>query len=197
MCASETASTPDKHEDHSGLQPPQKKDGNVIFALLVVLFSGFLLLNIGSQTKWIDGIRLLDQPRFWPAVSLSCMFFFAVAYLFQSLQGVKSYKASSLITEFWQPQELLNWLRTVEYVIYFLLYIIGAQKIGYLPATILFCPLMTFRAGYRNKKILGLTILVGISIVLIFKTFLQVKLPAGEMYYLLPDQIGNIFIRYF
>ena len=57
--------------------------------------------------------------------------------------------------------------------------------------------LLTLRVGYRNIKFLGWSLGGGFLIVLIFKTFLQVKLPAGALYDVLPGAIGKIMIRYF
>ena len=86
------------------------------------------------------------------------------------------------------------WLRPFEYLVWFMAYVSAAPQIGYLAATIIFMVLMALRAGYRSAKMLIAAALTGFAIVLIFKTYLQVKIPGGAIYEALPDALRNFMI---
>jgi hypothetical protein len=174
-----------------------RQRGDAMFALFAAAVSLFLLSQIGFQTKWIEGENVLVQPRFWPGISLIGMVIFSIGYLIQSLRDVRHGGAGTYDHRVWQPMELLNWLRTLEYAGYFLIYVTAVPVLGYLTATLIFCALLTIRVGYRSSNYIGWSLISGFLIVLVFKTFLQVKLPAGSLYHLLPDTIGNLFIKYF
>ena len=88
-------------------------------------------------------------------------------------------------------------LATLEYVAYFLCYVAAVPWIGYLSATLLFCPVLCLRCGYRDPRILLASLGVGLATVLVFKTFLQVKIPGGAVYELLPAGARNFMIIYF
>ena len=176
-------------------QSPSRQPGDTLFALFMCGLSLVLLAQIGSQTKWIDGVNVIVQPRFWPGLSLAGMLVFSVGYLIQSLGKVG--RGSHPNDRIWQPRELVNWLRTLEYAGYFLVYVIIVPKLGYLPATLLFCLLLTLRAGYRGGLFISWALAGGFIIVLVFKTFLKVKLPAGRLYDALPDGIAAFMIQYF
>jgi len=175
----------------------QRQTGDSMFALIVFIFELFLLSQIGNQTKWIDGLKLIAQPRFWPGLSLAFMLLFSGGYLFLSVRDITQKKSNTRDAQIWQPKELLNWMRTLEYATYFLVYVIVVPILGYLPSTLIFSLLLTLRAGYRNKKFVFWSIASGILIVIVFKTFLQVKLPAGQVYDDFPEIVAGIMIRYF
>jgi hypothetical protein len=125
------------------------------------------------------------------------MVIFALGYLVQSLRDVQRGGTATYNHQVWQPMELINWVRTLEYAAYFLIYVTAVPKIGYLLATLIFCALLTLRVGYRSFRFIGWSLVGGFLIVLVFKTFLNVKLPSGALYNLFPDAVGNFFIKYF
>jgi hypothetical protein len=174
-----------------------RQPGDSLFATAMVILVVFLISQIGSQTIWIEGVRFIVQPRFWPGLSLIFMLIFSVGYLVQSIRDVGEDRSKTLNNQIWQPEEFFNWIRTLEYAAYFLIYVTIIPWLGYLPSTLIFCLFLTIRVGYRNMKFIGWSLAGGFLIVLIFKTFLQVKLPAGALYDVFPGVIGKIMIRYF
>ena len=136
-----------------------------------------------------DGAGLLAQPGFWSALSVGGMAFFAALYLVSSLRDPLLTVRSTATGE-----ELRLWIRSVEFAIWFMVYVFATPFIGYLPATVLFCVALALRAGYRIARTLGLAGVLGALIVLGFKTFLQVKIPGGAVYEYLPDALRNFFI---
>ncbi|MEZ5478349.1 MAG: hypothetical protein R3E95_12975 [Thiolinea sp.] len=85
----------------------------------------------------------------------------------------------------------------MEYALWFLLYVWVVPIIGYLPATLLFMPLLALRAGYRDKRQLLSMVAIGFVIVLLFKSFLAVKIPGGAIYEYLPDGLRSFMLLNF
>jgi len=91
-------------------------------------------------------------------------------------------------------KEGVSWLRALEYLVWFMLYVYLTPIIGYLAATVLFLVSLTFRAGYRERRMTFAAVAVGFAIVLIFKSFLGVKIPGGAVYEPLPDALRSFMI---
>ena len=93
--------------------------------------------------------------------------------------------------------ELLRWLRPLEFALYFVAYAASIPWLGYLLSTAAFMPLLGLRTGIRSPAGLGLLAGMGIGIVLVFKTGLEVRMPPGALYDLFPPQMRNFLIRSF
>ena len=165
-----------------------RRPGDLVFAVLFLAFALVLLSQVGDQTVWKKGTKLFAQPRFWPAVSLASMALFAAFHLLGSL-------VSPRLDGRWQ--EVGFWLKAAEYVVWFLVYVALVPVIGYLLATILFAVVLTFRLGYRSLTWVAISTLSAIAIVLIFKTFLQVRIPGGQIYEYLPTALRSFMLTYF
>jgi len=94
-------------------------------------------------------------------------------------------------------KEVAVWLRSLEYVGWYLLYVAAIPVIGYLTATLAFCLFMTWRAGYRSLLAFGAAVVFALFVVLLFKSLFNVKIPGGAVYEFLPDTLRYIMIRYF
>lgn len=165
-----------------------RRPGDIVFACVMLAVSVFLLSQLVEQTTWRAGAKLPAQPRFWPAVSLIGMTMFAALHLLGSF-------LSERIEGRWR--EVRVWFASFEYAGWFVLYALAVPYGGYLPTTLLFALLLVLRAGYSSRRILIWTALCAVGIVLVFKTFLQVKLPAGAVYERLPDGLRLIMLNYF
>lgn len=165
-----------------------RRPGDIVFAWIALLVSLFLLFQIAEQTAWKNGGKLFAQPRFWPAVSLGGMVFFAALHLLGSALSERIYGR-------WK--EVWLWISSIEYAIWFIAYAIVTPYAGYLPSTIIFAVLLTLRAGYREKLNLCAAGVSAIVIVLLFKTFLTVNLPSGLIYEILPDGLRQVMLTYF
>lgn len=165
-----------------------RRPGDLVFAVLFLVFSIFLLLNLEGQTSWVKRTKLFAQPAFWPTVSLVTMTGFAALHCIGSL-------ASPRIPGRWQ--ETIFWLRSFEYAAWFILYSLLAPWLGYLPSTILFTTMLALRLGYRGWRPIGTAVGLAFVIVIIFKSLLQVKVPGGKIYELLPDFIRPFMLTYF
>lgn len=166
----------------------ERRRGDLVFAVIFLLFSLFLLSRLGTQTQWIEGSKLFAQPAFWPAISLVGMSVFALLHFLGS---------------WWSPridgrwQEVGFWLRSLEYAGWFLLYVWLTPIIGYLLATLLFTVLLALRVGYRQWRMLLLAALCGLAIVVLFKSLLAVRIPGGALYEYLPDGLRSFMLLYF
>ena len=69
--------------------------------------------------------------------------------------------------------------------------------LGYLLATVLFALALAFRLGYRSAKWMAVSASIGFVIVLVFKTFLQVKVPGGQIYEFLPTALRSFMLTNF
>ena len=177
-------------QENNGIKSLFKRDrqpGDLVFALAFLFISLFLISQLGSETKWVKGTKLFAQPAFWPAVSLALMTLFAILHVAGSFLSSKKQG---------RREELLLWFRSIEYAIWFMVYVWIVPLIGYLPGTLIFVICLVIRTGYRNKKILFYAGLVSIAIVIIFKGFLSVKIPGGQIYEMLPDAIRNFMLLY-
>lgn len=165
-----------------------RRPGDIVFAWIALVVAVFLLSQLLSQTQWKAGGKLFAQPRFWPAVSLIGMTGFAALHLLGSA-------LSERLEGRWREVGL--WLASLEYALWFVIYAMVVPYAGYLPTTVLFALMLAVRAGYRSVSALGSATIAAIFIVLLFKTFLQVKLPAGQIYDSLPDGLRQIMLTYF
>ena len=86
---------------------------------------------------------------------------------------------------------------SLEYAGWFIAYAVIVPLAGYLPSTVVFAVLLTLRAGYRSRLMVTAAAASAVVTVLLFKTFLQVKLPSGQIYELLPDGLRQIMLTYF
>lgn len=78
-----------------------------------------------------------------------------------------------------------------------MVYVYLVPLIGYLPSSLLFALALAYRSGYRSPKMLGISVATATTVVLMFKTFLQVKVPGGLIYEYLPDALRSLMLTYF
>lgn len=166
----------------------RRRPGDLFFAALFLLLSLYLLSRLPSQAQWISGTRWSSQPALWPALSLGGMCLFALLNLIGSAVSPK-------MEGRWR--EVALWLRAVEFIVWFLLYVAMVPWLGYLPSTMLFTVLLSIRAGYRSSKMIGLSLLAAISVVVVFKSLLQVRVAGGELYEYLPVFLRTFMLTYF
>lgn len=164
-----------------------RRPGNLFFATTFLILSIALLIKVPDQTVWQKGTKWFSQPALWPIISILGMTIFATLNWTSAIVSKK-------IEGRWQ--EIGFWLRAFEYVGWFMLYVISVPFVGYLPSTIIFAFLLAIRAGYRSRKMLISSVVIAILIVVLFKSFLQVKVPGGQIYELLPDAIRSFMLTY-
>lgn len=165
--------------------PKTRMPGNLVFSVLFVSITLALAVALPSQAPFLDGTKLVAQPGFWPMIAVGMMVVFGGIHLVGIL---RTNRAPGRGAEVWL------WLRSFEYVAWFIAYVYVIPVIGYLPSSVLFMPLLCFRLGYRKPAILAYAALFGAAVVVVFKTALGVPMPAGQIYEYLPDGLRNFFL---
>ncbi|MEN8741556.1 MAG: tripartite tricarboxylate transporter TctB family protein [Phaeobacter gallaeciensis] len=164
-----------------------RRPGDLVFAVMFLVCSVFLLSQLGEQTRWAQRTPWHGQPGLWPGIAVAGMTVFGALHLLGSL-------VSPRIAGRWA--EVVFWLRSFEYVLYFLIYVVIVPLCGYLPTTVLFTLFLALRAGFRGWRALVLAAVFGAVTALVFRGFLQVKIPAGLLYDQLPDPIRSFALVY-
>ena len=164
-----------------------RRPGDIVFALLFLAFALFLLTQLGEQTKIVKRTKWYAQPSLWPTVAVYGMVIFGALHYISSI-------LSPRIPGRWR--EVLFWLRSLEYVVYFLIYVFVVPVLGYLPTSVLFALFLCARLGFRAPPIFLAAAAFGASLAIVFRAFLQVKIPAGQIYELLPDTIRAFALTY-
>ncbi|HPE58702.1 MAG TPA: tripartite tricarboxylate transporter TctB family protein [Thiolinea sp.] len=172
------------------MDSPSRQTAEFWFTGLLLLFSLLLWSQLGSQVTYSGGQPFFKQPGLWVVIGLSALTLGCSMHFWQLW---RSHAASQGAL----GPELLVWLRSLEFLGWFLLYVWLVPTLGYLPATVLFMPILTLRLGYVEPRLLLASVLAALTIVLVFKTFLQAKIPGGALYEYLPTGLRNFFSIYF
>ena len=175
----------------------RRRPGDLFFAGVLFLLALFLLSRLPAETRWFNRVDLPLQPRFWPAVVLGAFTLFSGLHLLQSWLAWSRTVPRPPTALLLPAAELLRWLRPLEFALYFVAYAASIPWLGYLLSTAAFMPLLGLRTGIRSLSGLGLLVGMGIGIVLVFKTGLEVRMPPGALYDLFPPQVRNFLIRNF
>lgn len=94
--------------------------------------------------------------------------------------------------------EASKYLAALEYVVYFILYTLFVPIVGYLLSTLLLGVYLTWRLGYRSPKWFLTALLSSFSIVVVFRSFLQIKTPISIwLYDQLPAAARTFMLTYF
>ncbi len=164
-----------------------RRPGDVVFAFVFLLFALVLLLQLGEQTKVVKRTKWFAQPNFWPMVSLWAMVVFGFLHWLSSA-------LSDRLPGRWPEVGL--WMRSLEYIAYFMAYVKLVPLLGYLPSSVLFALFLALRTGFRSPRTLIIAASFGVAVTVVFRTFLQVKIPAGAVYEYLPDTIRAFALTY-
>ena len=159
--------------------------GDLVFSLAFLALALFLTSQLGVETKWVKRTKLFAQPAFWPTVGILGMIGFGALHV---LGGAISQRRTGRL------DELSLWLRSLEYALWFMTYVLVTPWLGYLPTTLIFAMALSYRSGLRGPVYIGASLGAGLVVVLLFKTLLQVKIPGGMIYEYLPGAVRNFMI---
>lgn len=165
-----------------------RRPGDLLFAVVFFLFSLFLLVNLPWQTTWVTRTGLVAQPAFWPATSIGVMVLFSGLHLLGALVSVRIPGRLA---------EVLYWVKSAEYALWFIGYVLILPFIGYLPTTLILCVVLTLRLGYRGWRWVGAAVLFGGAVVFVFKGLLGVHIPGAALYRLIEnDSLRSFALTY-
>ncbi|MCB1621595.1 MAG: tripartite tricarboxylate transporter TctB family protein [Thiothrix sp.] len=169
---------------------PSRQGAEFLFIGVLLLFSLWLWSQLGTQVTYVEGQPFFKQPGLWVVIGLAIMTLGCGLHLWQLWRNGATRQGEL-------GHELLIWARSLEFLGWFLVYVWLVPVLGYLPATVLFMLALTLRLGYTEPRLLQASVLVALATVLIFKTFLQAKIPGGALYEYLPSGLRNFFSIYF
>ena len=174
-------------EDQPHVFPEGRRPGEILFVTITMTVAVALLAALPWQTTWLPGKGLAAQPRFWPAVSLGGVVLFG---LLNALTRLRVPRTPG------RWQEAAVWLRSLEFIGWYMLYVLAIPLIGYLAATLAFCTGLALRTGYRGRSV-WIAAGFGLFVVLFFKTGMNVKIPSGAIYDHAPEGLRYLLMRYF
>lgn len=168
---------------------------DVLFSLLFLAAALFLALSFIGQSGWEDRDlpqrrlgKVLKQPWVGPMMALVILVPAALGNLALSLRRALRDRRKH------QPNrtlyEVMQWIRALEFIAYFIVYTRSIEIVGYLFATMIFAVLMTQRLGYRSWRWAGIALGASFVSVVFFRTLLQIKTPVNiGLYNQLPDAL--------
>lgn len=162
-----------------------------------------LINYVGYQFGWVEiegrATRLgtiLKQSWFVPMLCLLVLVPAALLNLRHSWNVRRWRQRFLLPTNAHYEHE--KYLRAIEFVGYFVVYTLTVPWLGYLASTLLFGVYLTWRLGYRSLKWLAIALASSLSIVVVFRTMLQIKTPNSIwLYDLLPSAQRAFMLTYF
>ncbi|WP_299726899.1 tripartite tricarboxylate transporter TctB family protein [uncultured Tateyamaria sp.] len=181
--------------------------GDFVFSVFMVGIALFFLAFFFTQTGWEDRKLPANMARYWMdqfgvsspegrlgrlgrilkqgwVAPLICLCILVPAALW-NLRG--AWRAQVWRARFRQPtalrHELTQWARALEYVGWFVAYTALVPVLGYLVATLILGTALPWRLGYRGARWMGICLAASFTIVLIFRTGLQIRTPVNIWLY--------------
>ncbi|MEM7242816.1 MAG: tripartite tricarboxylate transporter TctB family protein [Pseudomonadota bacterium] len=140
--------------------------------------------------------RLLKQSWLIPMICLALLVPVAIWNFRASLRVYKWRQRFGLPTD--MRYEFEKYGQALEYVGYFILYTLAVPILGYLLSTLILGTFLTWRLGYRSRKWIGIGFASSFAIVLVFRSFLQIKTPVSIwLYDQLPAALRGFMLTYF
>ena len=167
----------------------------IFFGFLTIVSVGLLLLTPVQTSAPPDGQGWWTHPALMPTFSLV---FFAATSVWLLVQhnraaqkhGVQNDRAAV-------SAELLEWVKPLEYFIYYFLYIWLLGLIGYFMSSALFAVGVGMRVGLRSRRWVYTGILFALALTALFRWGLNIWFPAPWLFEQLPGGLRIFFIRNF
>ena len=173
--------------------PSNPPVGLTFVYLLNAVSAALLLLLLPLETQSAPPNQgWWTQPALMPSLALSMMLLSA-SYL-----AVKQWRLSHTSIDsssFWA--EVVQWLRPLEFFVYYRLYIWLLGSIGYFLSSLLFILVLCLRVGLRSRTWLLTAFLSAVALVALFRWGLKVWVPVADLYDLFPRELRIFLMRYF
>ena len=213
---------PDKKVKTEDLFKFSRGRGDLQVSLVAACIAIFFLIFFWTQTGWgnrklpdelgaylghqlglieLDGRvtrlgRILKQS--WVAPML-CLLVLVPAALWNFRSSLKEHQWRK---RFLLPTnayfELTKYVAALEFVAYFIGYTLLIPWLGYLVSTVLIGTLLPWRLGYRGRTWFMRSLMSSLAVVVVFRTFLQIKTPVSIwLYDQLPTALRGFMLTYF
>ena len=163
----------------------ERRPGDLVFACGFLIVALALAVALPTQARFLGNKDLVAEPGFWPLVGVVMM------VVFGAIHFVGTLNAPRLAG---RGKEVILWLRSLEFVGWFFVYVMVVPVIGYLPASVIFALLLCLRLGYRSFAVLAIACIFAVAVVLVFKAGLGVRIPGGAIYQYLPEGLRTFFV---
>ena len=181
----------------------QRGRADLLFSVLILGVALLLALTFFDQSGWADRDlpqkrlgKVLKQPWIGPVIALLILVPAALGNLGLSLRRALLDRRKHRPNK--TRYEVVQWLRAIEFIVYFIIYTRSIEIVGYLIATVIFAMLMVVRLGYRSWRWVGIAAGVSFLSVVFFRTLLQIKTPVNIwLYNQLPDGLERFMKVYF
>ncbi len=168
-----------------------------IFYAFTSLFGLIFILLIPSATKpgpasqgWWTQPALMPRLSLW-LIALSATYLFGQHLLKLRQRPDLGPSSHSL------RAELFQWLRPLEFFMYYLIYIWLLGLVGYFLSSLIFIVTLCLRVGLRSPKWMVISCLTAIALVAMFRWSLQVWIPPAALYDLFPKEARIFLMRNF
>ncbi len=213
---------PDKKVKVEDLFKFSRGRGDFEVSLLAALLALFFLAFFWTQTGW-DNRKLPDDfgtylayqlgladiegrvTRFGRILKQSCVapMLCLIIFVPAALMNLRaSWNERSWRKRFRLPTsahfELTKYAEALEYVAYFIGYTLIVPILGYLVSTLILGVYLTWRLGYRTRRWMLTGLVSSIAVVVVFRSFLQIKTPVSIwLYDQLPTATRAFMLTYF
>jgi len=177
--------------------------GDLTLSIIFLVLVSFLLISFNTESGW-DGRELsqkrvgkiLKQQWVGPLICMVVLVPATIYNLYQSIIQLNINKRLKMPSR--TKYELFQWLKSLEFIVYFLIYTNIITIFGYLISTVIFAIFLTTRLGYRSLKWILRSAIAAFIIVIIFRSILQIKTPVNIwLYKYLPDNFEVFMKIYF
>lgn len=213
---------PDKKIKVDDLFEFKRRVGDYHVSMVALLIAVFFFIFFFSQTGWQDrkipdnfGAYLAHQAGFielegrvsrfgrilkqsWVIPMLCLLLLVPTAiFNFRNSRNVHRWRQRFLLPTK-ASYEVSQYLAALEFVVYFILYTLAVPVLGYLFSTVILGSFLTYRLGYRSVTWILRSLITSLAIVLVFRTFLQIKTPGSIWVYdQLPTAWRAFMLTYF
>lgn len=170
---------------------------SLALTLIFTVISVLLLAVIAIATRHgPENSGWWTRPALAPGVALGLLAFANCLTLWRELADLR--RTPATVSEWAEARlKIIGWLRPIEYLAYFSIYLFALQHLGYFPATLVFILGLLVRSGLRSPRWLLAGALTSVALVLVFRVGLGVWMPAPEVYDLFPNAMRMALIRWF
>lgn len=166
---------------------------SVIFAAVSVLL--LALIGVATRTGQASG-GWWTRPAFAPGVALVVLVGANLVTLWRDIADLRAHPATA--AEWDEARaKMLAWLRPLEFLAYYAVYIWAIQHLGYFPSTLIFVLGLLWRVGLTAPRWMLAGFGLSVFMIGVFRAGLGVWMPAPDVYDLFPDAIRLALLRWF
>jgi hypothetical protein len=177
-------------------ETPANRLESLALSILFAAVSTGLLALIGVATKSNAKGGWWTQPWLMPGIALGLLVAANLITLWREAADLRANPPTDAEKAEGRAN-ILGWLRPLEFLGYYALYVYAIQHAGYFPSTLVFVFYLLWRVGLTAPRwqLAGLALVI--FMIGVFRMGLGVWMPAPELYELFPDAIRNALLRWF